>query len=124
MIEISIKVIDGVNFIDNMKVLEPDSTWEGVPVHRVEGKYRHANDLLFGLRMLGLRKVGFDFSRRADLYTSYPVDWFRAKVNHAFIVIYWAIIRWLYNNARFFKQIPESQPFSWRYFTPFTWFKH
>ena len=117
MIEVTVDEVDGVKFLKNVCILEPDQIINGVGVHRVYPR----DGLDRTLRLLGLRKVGVDYNYRAYLYVVYPTSYFRFKVTEGLLKVYWRSIRWLYDNARVFKAIPSSQPFSWAYFTPYVW---
>jgi len=49
-----------------LKVLEPDSLEDGVEIHLVRD--RANSELLKEIRRMGFRKVGRDWSLRADMY--------------------------------------------------------
>ena len=121
MIEVTVKNMEGVTFYSKVRVLEPDFYRNGVGVHRVSRDTD--KELIFALRALGLRKVDYDASYHEDLYVAFPISYLRYKVVEAVFKVYWHVIRWLYDNMRFFKQIPREERFSWRYFTPYCWYR-
>ena len=124
MIEATESCIDGVRFIDNIRFCEPYLYENGVKVERVSERLliegRHI-DLM--LKALGLRRVGWDYCYRSAVYAHYPIGYVQYKAVRFLLQGYWRTIKFLYSNARMFKQIPEAECFSWRYFTPYTWFK-
>lgn len=122
MIEIIMSQVNGVRLIKGIRILEPDDIIHGIPVHRVDSQ-RINQTIILMIEAMGLRRVDFDLLRREYLYAAYPVYTMRYKVTAWLIKCYGYLILWLYDNARMFKQIPESEVFSWRYFTPYTWFK-
>jgi len=121
MIEITIKHVDGIDFIDKVHILEPDKIWHGIGVHMVS--MRVDKQAAGFLNLLGLRKVYFDCNYKAYYYARTPFAYY-VKGAEFLCRIYWVLIRWLYDNARIFKQIPEGELFSWRYFTPYVWYKN
>ena len=124
MIETTVDTIDGVQFLKNVRILEPDDTVSGMGVHFIPDRAtRYDHELMRAIRILGLRRVGRRVECMADLYAQFPVPFIGIKAVQFALRIYWVSIRWLYDNARVFKQIPENGCFSWKYFTPYTWFK-
>lgn len=124
MIETTVDTIDGVQFLKNIRILEPDDTIGGMGVHSIAWRLTaQAPELMRAIRALGLRRVGEDFCRAADQYAQYPMPYLPIKVVRFALKVYWKTIRWLYDNARVFKQIPEGECFSWSYFTPYVWYK-
>ncbi len=121
MIEVTIKEVDGVRFYKNIRILEPDTIENGVGVHRIVD--RTDPNLISSIKMLGLRKVGRDPAYRSDLYAQYPMPYYKFKATEFLLKIYWNIVRWLYDNARMFKEIPHSDPFSWKYLTLYVWYR-
>jgi hypothetical protein len=121
MIETTVKEVDGVRFLDDLRVLEPDERRNGVGVHLI--RWDMSGEALAALRLLGLRKVGDDPRWRADLYVEYPLPYCWYKVVSTGLRAYWWAVRFLYDNARFFQRIPENEVFSWRYFTPYVWWR-
>ena len=118
MIEVTSKTIDGVSFIDKVRILEYDGKYLGIPVYHVS--LESAKQL--PLKAIGLKKWAYNVDYQADFYTTRW--WFvLAKPTLWLWHLYWTVIRLLYDNARFFKEIPSSQPFSWKYFTPYVWVK-
>ncbi len=59
MIEITTKNVDGVDFITDVRLLEPDDTVGGLPVHHVV-EDRYYKEVVQAVKMMGLRRVGFD----------------------------------------------------------------
>jgi hypothetical protein len=123
MIEITEKYVDGVRFIDKMRVLDMDERRFGIPVHYVDDLLGKQDGVAMFLRTHGLSKVGEAIERRADIYVSGPIDPILYWLGERFFRWYWKAVRWSYNNLRVFKQIPPGYMFSWRYFTPYVWFK-
>ncbi len=126
MIETTIREVDGVRFYENIKILEPDDTIGGFGVHYIPDRLRlHVPELMRAIKLLGLKKVGRNAAIMggSDTYAQFPVFYIGVKVAYVLLKIYWGTVRWLYDNARFFKQIPESHPFSWSYFTPYVWYR-
>jgi hypothetical protein len=122
MIEGTVTTIEGVRFY-SWEIVEPTEKLNGVPIEYVDPYLKDNIDVKIGLRALGLRKIDYDISKRADIYAKYPINVIRYKVIMFLLSIYWNTIHWLYDNARMFKQIPESSQFSWKYFTPYTWIR-
>jgi len=124
MIETTISEVDGVRFYKNVKVLEPDDTVGGLGVHLISWRLiDRAPELIQVIKLLGLRKVGEVLPMGADQYAQFPMPYLLIRVVQFTLRTYWATIRWLYDNARFFKQIPPPELFSWRYFTPYVWYR-
>ena len=121
MIETTIRTIEGVQFIENIRILESDDKLHGVPVHRINSRVLENDELMRTIKAKGLREVGYDCERDEALYAQFPVNFFKAIILNTLFAEYWAIVRWLYDNARVFKQIPPGTMFSWRYFTPYCW---
>jgi len=124
MIETTIDHVDGVTFYKNIRILEPDDTIGGMGVHLISWRLIDQDpELMRAIKVLGLRKVGEDICVRADRYAQFPLPYLLIKLIQFALKIYWHSIRWLYDNARVFKQIPENQCFSWTYFTPYVWYR-
>jgi len=126
MIETTISEVDGVRFYKDIKILEPDDTIGGFPVHYIPDRVRLRDpELMRAIKILGLRRVGRNAAIRggSDAYAQFPRAYIGVKVVQLGLRIYWGIIYWLYSNARFFKEVPSSECFSWRYFTPYVWYK-
>ena len=124
MIEVSVNEIDGVRFLRDIKILEPDKVEHGVGIHFIPLRCNYDDkEVLRAIRLLGLREVGFDLSRRAFEYAEYPMPFYWYKFVEFLLKAYWAVIRWLYDNARVFEQIPPNMQFGWSYFTPYVWYK-
>lgn len=122
MIEVTAKEVDGVRFIDKIKIV----SWEkrnGLPVQLVDDRTWREPEVKRMLKMLMLEEVDFDFCCRIHIYAQRPVNDICYKVILLGIHLYWKTIRFIYDNGRVFKQIPEEQMFSWRYFTPYVWYR-
>ncbi len=122
MIEVTAKYVDGVNFIDKVKII----SWErrhGIPVQQVDYKVLKEPLVKSILKSLMLEEVDYDPCCRITYFAQRPVNDYVFKLIKWSFSVYWYLVRWLYNNARMFKQIPSGEMFSWRYFTPYTWFK-
>ncbi|KKN74709.1 hypothetical protein LCGC14_0387510 [marine sediment metagenome] len=126
MIVTTVKEIDGVKFLINIRILEPDDTIGGFPVHYISDRttYRDTQFML-AVKLMGLKKVAraANIGGGSDAYAQFPIPFIGIKVTQFLLRIYWHIIYLLYSNARFFKEIPQGECFSWRYFTPYVWFK-
>lgn len=123
MIEVTVDKIDGVRFLKDVHILEEDDKFNGVPVHYVFHRWHVDNEFLRAIKALGMKRAGYDYTRDADLYVRSDFLLWRFKVNSLLLKVYWRIVWWLYDNARFFKRIPEAEMFSWRYFTPYCWYQ-
>ena len=121
MIEITTKTVDGVNFIFDFKIVEPRDKEYGLSIEYVD--WRCEKEVKPILYALGLRRIGERLERAVSIYAFYPWGYFQYKLIIGLARIYWRVIAWLYDNARLFKQIPEYERFSWKYFTPYTWLK-
>ena len=119
MIASSIRTVDGVNFIDKVEFLEPDGYISGLSFHYVP---KNTIDDLKPF-MGSYRVIDFQPNCRSYRIARRPFPYLPIKLCLLMGRSYWFVIRFLYDNARFFKQIPDGQRFSWRYFTPYTWFK-
>jgi len=124
MIEITVKYVDGVRFVDSWKVVEPIEVRHGVQIERVSRQLLEASPGAESfLKMIGLKRVEVEPWTDVYIYAFYPMSWLWLEFIRRASCVYWRILRWLYNNARMFKQIPEGEMFSWRYSTPYTWLK-
>ena len=123
MIKVTEKYIDGVRFIDKLELVDTGDRRYGIPIHYVADRLLIQYGVALFLRTHGLTKVGESLERCAAIYVSghvNPVLYFLAEL---LFKLYYKSVWWSYNNLRMFKQIPEANTFSWRYFTPYTWFK-
>ena len=124
MIEVSINHLEGLNFIADVKIVEPREKENGVFIERIEGNLaKKSPEFISIIKAFGMRKVGRSVVTDTDVYTFYPWGYFQYRLVHFWFRIYWEAIRWLYNNARMFKAIPQGEMFSWSYFTPYIWIK-
>ena len=124
MIEVAVSEIEGVQFYTNIKILEPDEWIAGMGIHRIHNKVvRGESQFMRAIKVLGLRRVGEQPEYKAGIYAQFPLPYIPIKVIQSWLKIYWWVIRFLYDNARIFQQIPPMYPFSWAYFTPYTWYK-
>lgn len=120
MIEVTTREVDGILFIRDMKILEPDGTYGGVPYHIVQRRNADEECLRF-IKAAGLRKAGRLDVQDADMYTEGNISYWRIKTAGFLFRIYWSVVKWLYDNGRIFKQITPGSRFSWSYFTPYCW---
>ena len=124
MIESTIETIDGVHFLKDARFVEPYEYENGVRVERITQRLLDRSPETEGLLLImGMRKVGFDYPYAAAIYAHYPMGYFIYRTIHHLLKGYWWVLRFLYNNARLFQQIPPAECFSWRYFTPYVWFR-
>ncbi len=126
MIETTINEVDGVRFYSGIRILEPDDTIGGFSVHYISDRVAMREDAFMrGIKVLGLRKVGRDAAIEggSDAYAQFPTPYIPIKVIQFLLRVHWNAVYWLYDNARVFKQIPEAECFSWKYFTPYTWYR-
>mgnify|MGYP001616748254 FL=1 len=123
MLSISIAEVDRVKFIQNICILGHDDKVNGVPVHRIPSRYLD-NELRRAIKALGMRKVDFDYRWDAEIYVVSDLLAWRFKIANFALKVYWGAIKWLYDNARFFKMIPQGEQFSWQYFTPYCWWEN
>ena len=123
MIEETVAVNDeGVMFLSKLRFIKPFDYENGVRVEKINGRLlRQVPGYKIMLNMLGLRKVGVDPYLDADTYALYPWGYIQYKAVQHILTGYWWLMRFLYNNARMFQQIPTGTCFSWRYFTPYVW---
>jgi len=124
VITTEVKLLEGVRFIINVKLEEPFEHKYGVRIERISGRLlAESKEFRIILKALGFRKVEEEPWTDNIIYVQYPVCYIRYKAIQALINAYYKTILFLYDNARLFKKIPEGEQFSWRYFTPYTWFK-
>jgi len=125
MVAISINHLEGLNFIADVKIVEPREKKNGVFIEYVKRDIRlKSPELHLILKAFGMRKVGEEYEMDSDIYTFYPWGYAQYKFIHFWLKIHWRIIHWLYDNGRMFKQIPSGEMFSWSYFTPYVWVKN
>ena len=125
-IEVTMREVDGVRFLDRVRILEPDMKRKGVGVHLITHQIENMDfhrELMMSLESLGLRKVDYLQEYRAFAYVQYRLPFIVYKVVGWSWTAYWRTIRFLYDNARMFKQIPPGDCFSWKYFTPYCWYR-
>jgi len=124
MIETTIDTINGVQFLTDARFVEPYNYKNGVRVEEVtERLLDRAPETEGILRIMGMREVGFDHTSRVVIYAHYPMGYFVYRATHHLLKSYWWLIRFLYRNVCMFQQIPAPECFSWKYFTPYVWFK-
>lgn len=115
---------EGVRFLSRVRFTEPYDYENGVRVEKVSKRtIEQAPETTMILNGLGLKKVGFDYHWDAYVYAGYPLGYTQYKIARHVLTGYWWLMRFLYNNARIFQQIPSGTPFSWKYFTPYVWVK-
>ena len=124
MIEVTTKTLDGVSFLTNAKIVEPREKRNGVYVELVSERMYRNTEMGVILKGFGLRKVGHDLACDYDIYTFHPWGYWQYRVVRYLLRAYWWLIRFLYDNARMFKEIPPSNRFSWSYFTPYVWVRN
>ena len=124
MIETTVNTVDGVMFYENIRLLEPDETIGGMGIHWIPDRVvRDEPELIRAIRALGLKRVGFDYCRDSFEYAHFPMPYIPIRLVQFSLRVYWKTLRWVYDNARVFKQIPANECFSWRYFTPYVWYR-
>lgn len=124
MIETTIKEVDGVRFFDSARIRETDGTINGVPVHFIQWREVDRNpEIIKLLQNLGLHKVGEDYNCARDYFAQWPFPGIFFIINTFLLKCYWKTLRFLYNNACMFRKIPDNEMFSWKYFTPYCWYK-
>lgn len=123
MIEDTIAINEeGVRFITSMKFVEPYDYENGVHVEKISRRLlAQAPEISLLLNGMGLRRVGTDPCLDAVVYAEYPLGCIQYKIASHVLIGYWWLMRFFYNNARMFQQIPPAQYFSWRYFTLYVW---
>ncbi len=115
---------EGVRFCSKVEFVEPYEYKNGVRIEKVSIRlHDRVPETVLLLNSLGLRRVGIDPCYDAYIYASYPLGYIQYKLIRHLLTGYWWLMKFLYNNARMFKQIPPAECFSWRYFTPYTWVK-
>lgn len=123
MITTTVSQVDGLNFIVDVKLEPPFEYRNGVRVELVSSRVLvEAPECKLILTALGFELVDFDLVTDSYIYAQLPYRFIQYKVVSFLLRFYWWSIRFLYNNARMFKQIPQGERFSWRYFTPYVWF--
>jgi hypothetical protein len=123
MIETTIKQVDGLNFVIDVKLVPPFEYRNGVRVELVSSRMSvEAPEFKLILTALGFELVDFDGCTNSYIYAQLPYRFIQYKVARFLLRFYWWSIRSLYDNARMFKQIPQGERFSWRYFTLYVWF--
>lgn len=121
MIEITTSEVDGVRFYKGIRILEPDDRIGGFPIHFIPDVAVRDPELMRAIKVLGLKRVGRDLPSLSELYAQFPRAYIGVKLTQFMLSVYWGVIRWLYDNARVFKEIPPYEHFSWQYFTPYVW---
>tara|TARA_Y100000310_G_scaffold343107_1_gene449231 strand:- start:2835 stop:3221 length:387 start_codon:yes stop_codon:yes gene_type:complete len=124
VIETAIKTVDGVDFITNIRILEADDTIGGFSVHRISDcVIRREAHIMQAIKAMGFKRVGRDMRYRSDLYAQFPIPYIQIKIMQFVLRVYWNALWWLYDNARMFKEVSPTEAFSWKYFTPYVWYK-
>lgn len=122
MIETTIREVEGVKFLETVKIVSWE-TRKGIPVQEVDAEVI-GETWWEGIRkMLMLEEVEYDFSRKTYIYAQRPVNDITYKVVEFIGRFYWKLMRFLYDECRVFKGIPAGEMFSWRYFTPYVWYR-
>lgn len=124
MIEVSVKHLEGLNFIVDVKIVEPREKKNGVYIEYVDRRTLYESPVFkFILRAFGMRQIGEAPERHAYIYAFHPWGYWQYKMIYLLIKAYLMSLWWLYGNARIFKQIPPAEMFSWKYFTLYIWCK-
>jgi len=124
MITTKVKVLEGVRFRIDVSLEEPFEYRHWVRVEKVSRRLLdNSKEFRIILKALGFREVEEEPWTDSVIFAQYPVCYIRYKAVQFLVNSYWKILLFLYDNARLFKRIPEGEQFSWRYFTPYTWFK-
>ena len=124
-IETTMREVDGVRFLDRVRILEPDMKRNGVGVHLISRKLVKMDEnkeLMMSLRTYGLRRVDYLPEYKSFAYVQYHVPFMIYKIVGWSWSAYWKTIWVSYDNARLFKQILPGDCFSWKYFTPYCWY--
>ena len=122
MIEATVKEVDGVQFIDKVKIV----SWErkyGIPIQEVGAELFRESRTRNILESLMLEEVDYDFARKTIYFAQRPVNDIVYRFIKFSISVYWHSLWFLHDNTGMFKQIPENECFSWRYFTPYVWYR-
>jgi len=115
---------EGVRFMTDIQLVKPYEYRNGVMVELLScSRLKDAPDIELSLRRLGFKRVGFDPDFDAYQYVRYPFGYIRYKIVSKLMKGYWWLMRFLYNNARMFQEVPRGERFSWRYFTPYVWMR-
>ena len=123
MIEITVDEIEGTRFLKDFKLVEPLEKRHGVVVERVSCRELQDENFNLALKLMGFRRGELIYWYDAYEYVQYPIPYYWYRAVNLFLKCYWKVLKFLYDNARLFKQIPEGECFSWRSFTPYVWFK-
>jgi len=124
MLEISVRYLEGLNFHMDIKVIEPREKLNGVYVEYLDNRTLHSSpEMPLILKAIGMKRAGYCLERDTEIWAWQPWGYIQYRLIHWFIKTYWWLLRWLYDNARMFKQIPPGTMFSWKYFTPYTWLR-
>jgi len=121
MIETSVRHRENLNFIYDIKIVEPREKRNGVYVELVKYKYM-TSEMTTILKAIGMRYSGEDELTDSSVYTFYPWGYYQYILMRKILKAYWWFIKVLYYNARFFQPVEVGEKFSWKYFTPVSWF--
>lgn len=121
MIVTTVEEVDGVRFIASVRIIEPREKRNGVCVELVSRMISDDTGIGAILKGFGMKNVGRDLYQDVDIYAFYPWGYCQYKIAQYLFKAYWWLIRFLYDNARLFKEIPPGEMFSWRYLTPYRW---
>ena len=127
MITISVDYVEGVRFISDVKLEDKGERLNGVPVHYVDKRIENEPSFKEFASTLRLKRVEDNpqYMGPGGTYVTSPRNVVFYRLFKFILKIYWTSLRWSYDNVRLFKAIPHGEMFSWKYFTPYTWFiKH
>lgn len=122
-IEVTTDTVEGVSFIRDVRLVPPFERMNGITVELVRASLLLHPQVREALKAVGLKEVGYAEHQGAVIYAHSTPSFLLYHIVYCFNKSHWAIVKWLYNNARMFQQIPEGEAFSWRYFTPFCWYR-
>jgi len=115
---------EGVRFTSKVEFVEPYEYENGVHIEYVSiRQIERVPETAILLNSLGLRKVGIAPYLDAYIYAPYPLGYIQYKIAQHILTGYFWLVKFLYNNARMFQQIPVGTQFSWKYFTPYAWLR-
>lgn len=125
MIEVKSYLVDGTEFNQIHRILEPDERIGRVGVHRLPSSLESRTpEIVRLLKLAGIKKVKYDAYRNQDLYAESVLPYAYIKTFLFILKAYWWTIRFLYNNACMFRRKPAFETFTWKSFTPYCWYQN
>ena len=117
MIETTVSIVDGVEFITKIRRVPPYEYRLGIPIERVSRKllYQHIDQIL---NTLGLKLVDYELETNSDIYTTRKL-YLVFRLLLVGVNLYWNTIRLSYEYGRVFHAISPGDRFSWKYFMPY-----